>query len=424
MSVFSSLFKGKHDDKVDGLFQVDAKAVSRPTVAQKEQPDVAMSELSEDSSEDEVEDEVEEEEVKTTKKQKKNKTKKESDDLEAQYYKKLLKDDDNQETKEEEEESDSDSEDEAKPAAGTKAKVLNLKEDELAKAEKTVFVGNVPISVVTSKPVYKKFKAYFSQVGKIASIRFRSISFGEPLPRKIAIAQKKFHDSRETLNSYIVFENKEMSLKAVKLFNGSEFENFHLRVDHIAHPAPKDNKRTVFVGNLDFEEMEETLWRYFNSKTDNDVESVRIVRDPKTNLGKGFALVQFKDTLSVNKCLLLNDKPISQDKKRKLRISRAKSNAKPSALSPNHIDNVKQKSKKSKNMTKLLDNLNDKQKTNLGRSKILGKADRSGNTFILEGERANKNMRSKNKKPRHDKVRKPRIRERSTKFKENLKEKK
>lgn len=96
------------------------------------------------------------------------------------------------------------------------------------------------------------------------------------------------------------------------------FEDHHLRVDHVSHPAPKDNKRTIFVGNLDFEEKEETLWKYFNSKLDQDVESVRIIRDSKTNLGKGFALVQFKDTLSVNKALLLNDKPLKLEPRKKV----------------------------------------------------------------------------------------------------------
>lgn len=52
------------------------------------------------------------------------------------------------------------------------------------------------------------------------------------------------------------------------------------------------------------------MWTYFNGKLDNDVESVRIIRDSKTNMGKGFALIQFNDTLTVNKALMLNDKPM------------------------------------------------------------------------------------------------------------------
>lgn len=445
MSVFSTLFKGKHDETVDGLFKVDAKSVGRPqAVANVSSKAIRTklqskdeSEASESESESESESGSESESSDADEKNDKR-IGKDDDDLESRYYQKLLQEekpdqretngDEDGEEDDDKDDSDSDEDDSDKDDESMEvdkpqtAKVVNMKENELAKAEKTVFVGNVPRTVVTSKSMYKRFKAYFSQAGKVQSIRFRSISFGEPLPRKIEFAQKKFHDSRETMNAYVVFDTKDISLKATKLFNGKLFENLHLRVDHIAHPAPKDNKRTIFVGNLDFEEAEETLWRYFNSKTDNDVESVRIVRDPKTNMGKGFALVQFKDSLSVNKCLLLNEKPISQESKRKLRITRAKANAKPSLLSPNHVENLRlKKGNKQKKLT-----LNDKQKTNLGRVKMLGKADKASlktSPLIIEGERARKTTNSR-KKPRHDKVRKPRITERSAKFKSKLKENK
>ena len=129
--------------------------------------------------------------------------------------------------------------------------------------------------------------------------------------------QKNLHKSRDSVNAYIVYKEKPASIAAKEL-NATVFEDHHLRVDHVSHPAPKDNKRTIFVGNLDFEEKEETLWKYFNSKLDQDVESVRIIRDSKTNLGKGFALVQFKDTLSVNKALLLNDKPLETGTQKKV----------------------------------------------------------------------------------------------------------
>lgn len=66
----------------------------------------------------------------------------------------------------------------------------------------------------------------------------------------------------------------------------------HIRVDSVAHPAEQDHKRCIFVGNLDFEAQEEKLWRYFASC--GKVESVRIIRDSKTNVGKGFAYVQFE----------------------------------------------------------------------------------------------------------------------------------
>lgn len=433
MGLFDSIFKGaKRDDNVDKLFQ-EANPIERPTVAvQKSVKPIipANNESSEESSES-SDDEEEQPKKKKVKRD-------ENFDLEARYFDKLLKEDnkDKEETKktnasdesdaeaDAEAKSDSESKPDSKPQKGAAAKVVDLKETELEKAQRTVFVGNVPITVVTSKPIYKKFKQLFEVVGEIDSIRFRSISFDEALPRKIAFAHKLFHQSRQNLNAYIVFKSKDASRKAGELLNASTFENFHLRVDHVTHPSPRDNKRSIFVGNLDFEEQEETLWGYFNKHTNDDVESVRVVRDSKTNLGKGFAIVQFKDTLSVNKTLMLNDKPINEKSKRKLRISRVKHNAKPSVLSPNHVDNLRNQSK-SKKMERVSSTLNDKQRTQLGRVKSLGKADNAtiGKTkVILEGERAKKNGSGKKnlkaKKPRH---KKPRIRDRSTKFKENLK---
>ncbi|KAK6465334.1 nucleolar protein 12 [Scheffersomyces coipomensis] len=469
MSSFSSLFGGNkgdsYDSAVDSLFK---KSSDGPVSRNQLKSDRTVIEIpqrepiEEDDDDEEVDDdeenddEDEEEEIEEPVAKKSKKKKDAHDDLEHQYYAKLLKEDEpkseekeEKEDKEDEEEDNSGSDDDndsteetsTKETKGRAAKTIDLKETELEKAERTIFVGNLTANVINSKPIAKKLKQLFSEVGKIDSVRYRSIAFEENLPRKIAIAKRNLHKSRDTLNAYIVYKEKPSSLKAVTRFNGTIFEHFHLRVDHIAHPSPKDNKRTIFVGNLDFEEKEETLWRYFNSKLNNDVESVRVIRDSKTNVGKGFALVQFNDTLSVNKALLLHDKPIenyqdstnsdSKKKKlgRKLRISRANSKVKPSTLSPNHIDNVKKsyassKSRFSNNNV----NLTEQQKVKLGRGKsILGKADKStigqAKRQIIEGHRASKGQPIVGIKGlKTGKVKKPRLRDRSTKFKAERKQ--
>lgn len=463
MSAFSSLFGAeplKVDQEVATLFKASSGPVSRKNLPSRTEIDVESEEEEESGSDEESEEEEKEEEQPAKKKAKTQKD--ENYDLEAKYFDKLYNEPEKEQEKkekkekveeekeekeenEEKEESDSesDSEGEGEESKGskeksTKAKTIDLKEQELEKAEKTVFVGNVSNGVITSRQTYKRFKKLFSEYGKILSIRFRSISFNDAVPRKVAFARKSLHDARDTVNAYVVFQNKEESLRATKELNASIFDDNHIRVDHITHPSPKDNKRTIFVGNLDFEEQEETLWRYFNKNTNNDVESVRVVRDSKTNLGKGFALVQFKDTLSVNKALLLNDKPMNDEKKlRKLRISRAKTNAKPSILSPNHIDNQKGPNQKKnikvkKPRHKNSENLSDQQKTKLGRAQsVLGKADRATvgkSKTIVEGQRAHKGdsiagikgLKSDRERKKNQKgnVKKPRIRERSTKFKQ------
>ena len=53
-----------------------------------------------------------------------------------------------------------------------------------------------------------------------------------------------------------------------------------------------DHKRSVFVGNLPFDVQDEDLYTHFARC--GDIEFVRVVRDKKTNIGKGFGYVQFK----------------------------------------------------------------------------------------------------------------------------------
>lgn len=323
------------------------------------------------------------------------------DDIEGKYFQALQKEEDGSVL-------DTQTPTNARTPRVAAALKVDLKEAEFDKAERTVFVGNVPASAATSKAAQKALQKIFAAIGPVESVRFRSISFEETIPRKAAFAQKKLHLSRDSVNAYIVFKNKADSRKAIGL-NGSVFEEHHLRVDHVAHPVAKDNRRTVFVGNLDFEAQEEQLWKHFNLHTDGDVESVRVVRDAKTNLGKGFALVQFKDTLSVNKALLLHDKPMNGTK-RKLRVQRASTRAKPSVLSPNHADNTRAPRGPKQQ-------LSEAQKSKLGRaSAVLGRADRAtiGKMKpVIEGQRARKGDMGKRKK-------KPRIRERTQTFKRQL----
>ncbi|OXT09941.1 hypothetical protein B9K03_11910, partial [Rothia sp. Olga] len=74
------------------------------------------------------------------------------------------------------------------------AKQIDLKQDEIDKAQRTLFIGNVPNEVITSRDIYKHFKKMFTPKDPeskitIQSIRFRSISFDEALPRKVAFAK-------------------------------------------------------------------------------------------------------------------------------------------------------------------------------------------------------------------------------------------
>lgn len=370
-------------------------------------------------------DDVKEKEQPLKKKQKKSKDD-EDDQLENRYFAKLMDEDD------EEKKTETVSKEESKEVKGQEAKRIDLKEDELEKAERTVFVGNILNGVITSKNIYKEFKKLFStdpspkeeeeeeEVNEekkkkenafiIDSIRFRSISFEEALPRKVAFVQQKLHKSRDSVNAYIVYKNKSAVTSICSKLNGLTFHDRHLRVDSVTHPAPHDKKRSVFVGNLDFEEDEESLWVQFQSC--GEIEYVRIVRDSKTNMGKGFAYIQFKEIESVNKALLLNDqimKSINNDKKkgRKLRVTRCK-NMKKGANSIERGSNKK------------FAKLNEQQRTKMGRAKkVLSKADKAtlGKELTIEGLRATKGEGVSHLKKKKQRSKTGRVTKRSIAFK-------
>ena len=104
-------------------------------------------------------------------------------------------------------------------------------------AEQTIFISNLPVAVLTSKPLLRSLKQLFSKHGEIKSIRFRSIAFTDLVPRKVAYITKKFHPERDTLNAYIVYNDKESVPAAVAALNGFLWEEKHLRVDSVSNPS-------------------------------------------------------------------------------------------------------------------------------------------------------------------------------------------
>lgn len=407
----------KAGDAFGGLFAKSSVIDNDSLVKEKQQKqrqskkDQKRSQAEEKQEEDNAEDDesmdVDEEEQQAENKEPK-KASGESTDLEDKYMSKLVSSDEEDEEDEEEEsdneeEKTSEKEDESTEEAETnlEAKVIDLKQKEFGDAEKTVFIGNVPSSVMANKKNIKEFKRFINESlnapeneSLIQSIRFRSLHSQTNAPKKVAYISKEVNMDA-TMTSYVVFKTKETSLKAVKL-NGKVYKEHHLRFDHLTHPAKKDNKKSVFVGNVLFEETEERLWRYFNKvlKDDSAVDNVRIVRDSKTSFGKGFAIVQFTDTNFVSKALLFDGKKMGN---RELRVTRCK---KPQRNST---------SVRAKTAV-----LSERQKTLMGRAKVLPKADRHSVGQIIEGERAKFGSKAGIKKPRHKK----RITKRSQQFKE------
>ncbi|KXJ92023.1 hypothetical protein Micbo1qcDRAFT_194990 [Microdochium bolleyi] len=326
--------------------------------------------------------EEEEEEVEETapaKPERKRKRRDEHDDLESKYLQKLEgeveggDEDDDAASKRRKKLGDDDkkSEDVAgeDAAAGGSFPIVHEsllpKEEhehgdiELDKANRTLFLGNVSVEAISSASAKKQLMAHLASPladldaatgpHKIESLRFRSVAFAAgAMPKRAAYITKSIMSATtKSANAYVVYSNPVAARAAHKALNGTVVLERHMRVDSVAHPAPINHRRCVFVGNLGFvddetvlntnadgetttkkrnkipSDIEEGLWRIFGQHA-GKVESVRVPRDPKTRVGKGFAYVQFADGNHVEAALLLDGKKFPPMLPRALRVSRAK----------------------------------------------------------------------------------------------------
>ncbi|KAI2621245.1 hypothetical protein GGR54DRAFT_93957 [Hypoxylon sp. NC1633] len=310
-----------------------------------------------------------------TKKDRKRKRKDEHDDLEDNYMRKLAED-----TEKEEAQSDKrrkgeagqvindttsgkeeDSEEDSAPLVHES--LIEKTEDhadvELDKANRTLFLGNISTEAITSSKAKKLLMSHLSsplstlesasEPHKVESLRFRSTAFSSgAMPKRAAFITKSVMTATtKSTNAYVVYSSPLAARTALQALNGSVILDRHMRVDSVAHPTAVDNRRCVFVGNLGFvddetvlntnaegdtttkkrtkipSDVEEGLWRTFGEKV-GKVESVRVPRDSKTRVGKGFAYVQFYDANDVESALLLDGKKFPPMLPRVLRVSRAK----------------------------------------------------------------------------------------------------
>lgn len=149
--------------------------------------------------------------------------------------------------------------------------------------------------------------------------------------RKVAFITGDIHEKATTCNAYAVWTTRDPAIASpqqlagliVKHANNTEFEGLTCRVDHVNTSQAKDinaddrnnlalqkgsaedEKRTLFLGGIDFEETEQSVRTLCEGLMTAErgnvedgsgtwVERVRLVKDPETGLGKGFAYVLFK----------------------------------------------------------------------------------------------------------------------------------
>jgi nucleolar protein 12 len=295
-----------------------------------------------------------------------------------------------------------------------------LATDEIEKSDRTVFLGNVSVEAIKSKTARKILLNHLSSClselpssvvpHKVESLRFRSTAFASGVgPKRAAYAKKELmEETTHSTNAYVIYTTPAAARKAAKSLNGTAVLDRHLRTDLVANPAEIDHTRCVFVGNLGFvdEEMietetengdkdrkrkakdpadaEEGLWRTFGRA--GKVESVRVIRDRSTRVGKGIAYVQFHHENSVESALLYHDKKFPPLLPRKLRVTRARKPKKVSKVAPQDQgrdmnSHIPGETKKFKRVPKG------------ARSATTTKGDRSGSSkrdggFVFEGHRA------------------------------------
>uniref|UniRef100_G3QY31 RNA-binding protein 34 n=1 Tax=Gorilla gorilla gorilla TaxID=9595 RepID=G3QY31_GORGO len=222
-------------------------------------------------------------------------------------------------------------------------KIQINQEEERLKNERTVFVGNLPVTCNK-----KKLKSFFKEYGQIESVRFRSLVCFIP-PRKI-------HPDQKNINAYVVFKEESAAMQALKRNGAHIADGFRIRVDRASETSSRD-KRSVFVGNLPYKVEESAIEKHFLDC--GSIMAVRIVRDKMTGIGKGFGYVLFENTDSVHLALKLNNSELMG---RKLRVMRSVNKEKLKQQNSNP---------RLKNVSKPKQGLNFTSKTAEGHSKSL-----------------------------------------------------
>uniref|UniRef100_A0A8I5ZSK8 RNA-binding protein 34 n=1 Tax=Rattus norvegicus TaxID=10116 RepID=A0A8I5ZSK8_RAT len=185
-------------------------------------------------------------------------------------------------------------------------------EEERLKNERTVFVGNLPVTCNK-----KKLKSFFKEYGQVESVRFRSVHFYMILFFLCFLCRRKFHPDQKSINAYVVFKEERAAAKALQRNGAQIAEGFRIRVDLASETASRD-KRSVFVGNLPYRVDESALEEHFLDC--GSIVAVRIVRNPLTGVGRGFGYVLFENTDAVHLALKLNNSELMG---RKLRVMRS-----------------------------------------------------------------------------------------------------
>uniref|UniRef100_A0A6V7MBB1 RRM domain-containing protein n=1 Tax=Bracon brevicornis TaxID=1563983 RepID=A0A6V7MBB1_9HYME len=192
-----------------------------------------------------------------------------------------------------------------------KKKAPELTPEEKAERDaRTIFIGNVPLSL-EEKALREAFKKY----GAIDTVRIRGIVPESPkVSKKVAAIKKKIHPACKAVCVYIVFKNADSVGKALEM-NGKKLGGNWLRVDKIGVVRDPHPEKSIFIGNVPYDVEDNDLWTLFSDC--GKIDYVRTVRDRFTGLCRGMAYVNF---ISADSAILAKDLDGTLLKKRKLRV--------------------------------------------------------------------------------------------------------
>nr|KAF6395568.1 RNA binding motif protein 34 [Rousettus aegyptiacus] len=282
--------------------------------------------------------------------------------------------------------------------ANQRKKIQINQEEERLKNERTVFVGNLPVTCNK-----KKLKSFFKEYGQIESVRFRSVIPAEgTLSKKLAAIKldsgralargagqsrepavpapssralqplrfsRKIHPDQKNINAYVVFKDESAAARALSRNGAQIADGFRIRVDLASETSSRD-KRSVFVGNLPYKVEEPAVEEHFLDC--GSVVAVRIVRDPVTGVGRGFGYVLFENTDAVHLALKLNNSELMG---RKLRVMRSVNKEK---LKQNSNSSLKNVSKPKKGLNFASKKVGHSESLFIGEKAVLAKKKKKG----------------------------------------------
>ncbi|KAF6073628.1 RNA binding motif protein 34 [Phyllostomus discolor] len=231
------------------------------------------------------------------------------------------------------------------PAVSQRKKIPINPEEERLKNERTVFVGNLPVTC------NKKIPAEGT------------------MSKKLAVIKRKIHPDQKNINAYVVFKDERAATKALNRNGAQIADGFRIRVDLASETSSRD-KRSVFVGNLPYRVEESAVEGHFLDC--GNIVAVRIVRDPLTGVGRGFGYVLFENTDAVHLALKLNNSELMG---RKLRVMRSVNKEK---LKQNSNPNLKNASKPKKGFNFASKNVGHSKSLFVGEKAVLVKKKKKG----------------------------------------------